>query len=194
MKVPSSRGFTLIELLVVIAIIGILATVVLVALSGARLKSRDAQRLSELKEMQKALELYYSTNGRYPVTVCAAPDLNWTSFDSATYSSRKTCTKSGLAGVNTLTVEMAPYISALNDPKNLGTDSGFLYSSAPNGQSYCFMSYRTPEDLTNYPASFVNPGRCGSGNSMAQCSSAGTYGGPNNAVFVGTGAFATAGC
>ena len=64
----ASKGFTLIELLVVIAIIGILASMVIVSLTGARVKSRDGKRLAELKEMQKALELYYSNNGYYPGT------------------------------------------------------------------------------------------------------------------------------
>lgn len=59
-------GFTLIELLVVIAIIGTLASVVLSSLNIAREKGRDAKRLAEAKEIQKALESYYLDNGSYP--------------------------------------------------------------------------------------------------------------------------------
>lgn len=67
-EVATHRGFTLIELLVVIAIIGILASVVLASLNSAREKSRNAAYLSQVKEYQKALELYYSQNGSYPTT------------------------------------------------------------------------------------------------------------------------------
>ncbi len=65
----ASRGFTLIELLVVIAIIGILSSVVLASLNSGRLRSRDARRVSDLKQLQIALELYYSNCNVYPTTL-----------------------------------------------------------------------------------------------------------------------------
>ncbi|HYE23022.1 MAG TPA: type II secretion system protein [Candidatus Paceibacterota bacterium] len=64
----NTRGFTLIELLVVIAIIGILSATVLVSLNTARGKARDARRLSDLRQVQIALELYYHAHGSYPVS------------------------------------------------------------------------------------------------------------------------------
>lgn len=68
-----NKGFTLIELLVVIAIIGLLSTLAVVALSSARTKARDAKRLSDIKQVQTALELYYTDNNRYPVHGQALP-------------------------------------------------------------------------------------------------------------------------
>jgi prepilin-type N-terminal cleavage/methylation domain-containing protein len=62
----NSRGFTLIELLVVIAIIGLLSTLSIVALNNARQKARDAVRVASIKQMQTALELFYSDAGIYP--------------------------------------------------------------------------------------------------------------------------------
>ena len=67
------KGFTLIELLVVIAIIGILATVILVSLNTARRNSRDARRVSDLRQVALALEMYASEQGGYPVSAtCTA--------------------------------------------------------------------------------------------------------------------------
>jgi prepilin-type N-terminal cleavage/methylation domain-containing protein len=72
----ASRGFTLIELLVVIAIIGVLSSVVLASLNTARKKGRDARRISDIKQMQLALELFYdsSDEGSYPIGTISVLD------------------------------------------------------------------------------------------------------------------------
>jgi len=68
----SQKGFTLIELLVVIAIIGVLATIVLVSLNTARSKARDTRRMSDLRQVALALEMYYDDNDAYPVVATCA--------------------------------------------------------------------------------------------------------------------------
>lgn len=64
-------GFTLIELLVVVSIIGILTTIVAVNVAGVREKARDAQRKSDVSQIQKALEMYKNnqTSPQYPETL-----------------------------------------------------------------------------------------------------------------------------
>ena len=59
------KGFTLIELLIVIAIIGVLASIVLVSMGGARSKARDAVRQSDARQIGSAMELYYGDNDVY---------------------------------------------------------------------------------------------------------------------------------
>lgn len=70
--IKRNKGFTLIELLVVIAIIGILSSVVLASLNSARQKSRDAKRISDIKQLQLALELSFDDNNGYPAAIDAA--------------------------------------------------------------------------------------------------------------------------
>lgn len=66
---PSEPGFTLIELLVVIAIIGILMAILLPALYKARTRAYEASCLSNLRQINLALNAYASDEdrGRYPL-------------------------------------------------------------------------------------------------------------------------------
>ena len=52
------KGFTLIELLIVIAIIGLLSSVVMTSAATARMRSRDAKRLTDMKAVSVAIESY----------------------------------------------------------------------------------------------------------------------------------------
>ena len=65
-RFKKSSGFTLVELLVVIAVIGLLSSVVLASLTVARRKSRDARRVSDMKQMQIAFEFYFDAFRTYP--------------------------------------------------------------------------------------------------------------------------------
>lgn len=63
----TQKGFSLIELLVVIAIIVLLSSIGVIALNSSRSKARDAKRISDIRQVRTALELFYSDEDQYPV-------------------------------------------------------------------------------------------------------------------------------
>jgi type II secretion system protein G len=128
------RGFTLIELLVVIAIIGLLSSVVLASLNSARKKGRDARRLADLKQLQTALELYYSDNNAYPASTAQA--------NTAT----------------ALTALAPGYIASLPDDP-LGGSYHYVYKTTTGGTFYCLG---TAYEGTPVPASSCNTTSLGS--------------------------------
>lgn len=117
----SQKGFTLIELLVVIAIIGTLASVVLASLNTAREKARDAQRISEIKELEKALQIYWlDNNGQYPPH------------------------NSGTQVASSLTELVPDYIASLPiDPTEGDTSNGYRYARTGTGNYTMLVRFET---------------------------------------------------
>lgn len=116
----SAKGFTLIELLTVIAIIGILAAMVVVNVSDSRKRARDAQRKSDLRTLQTALENYYYVYQRYLAATALSP---------AIINSREDNWKTNSA----LSIALVPaYLAALPvDPKNVSGGSGNYLGDGP---------------------------------------------------------------
>lgn len=71
-KIKSS-GLTLVELLVVVAVLGVLSGLVIAILNPAhfRNQAQDSRRISDLGNIQTALELSFADDSQYPVRLPA---------------------------------------------------------------------------------------------------------------------------
>ena len=137
----SSPAFTLIELLVVISIIGILSTLSVVALNNARSKSRDARRLSDIKQINLALELYHNETGIYP-SASGTLDANITGLCLSDIGISSTC--------GTLV-----YLQKIpGDPLN---DRDYQYRQLSNGLSYRLFA-QLENDIPEYPSGIISMG------------------------------------
>ena len=108
------KGFSLVELLVVISIIAVLIGFLMANFVGVRQRGRDAQRKSDLRQMQSALEMYRSDNGSYP-----------------TSSPFTTCGSTWISGGNT-------YMQKV--PCDPSTVTAYTYSTLDSGLTYSIVA------------------------------------------------------
>ena len=123
----NKKGFTLIELLVVVAIIGLLSTLAVVALGNARKKANDAKRLSDVKQVQTALELYYTDNNQYPeaeIPGLTLGDANHTCLDAGGFVAAAACDTDAYMGLV---------------PADPVADGSYVYTSA-DGATYTIVA------------------------------------------------------
>jgi prepilin-type N-terminal cleavage/methylation domain-containing protein len=149
-------GFTLIEILLTVAIIGILSTVVLVAINPSQRvqAAYDSQHKADIAQVRNSLEAYATANnGKYPSTGgvftcddCGASDTPNTTYGPddwipslVTQGFIKHLPKDPLNG-------MAPSGNC-----TVGSSYGYVYVS--NGDDYKLMAYCTVKSNLNDDAS-----------------------------------------
>lgn len=131
-------GFTLIELLVVIAIIGLIAGIATVSLSQSRRKARDTKRMSDIKQIDSAIQLYIIQNGHAPFlsNTCSANNAAQDCFAS----SRK-------GNWRNFSEDIKPFLKkeVPTDPcgTECGTDRSYTYRyTAPGGIAAWCQSFK----------------------------------------------------
>ncbi len=141
------KGFTLIEILIVVAIIAILASIVLVGLGPTQQSGRDARRLSDLHEVQNALELYYNKCGFYP-SGAANPDCP-AAANLATYTDMSTAlsgspSTGGGAIPNDPTSGRAYYYESFSDSSGNAAVTYTLGATLENSNNSVWNGYTAP--------------------------------------------------
>ena len=147
MDLPRLRsGFTLIELLIVIAIIGSLAAMIVINFASQANKARDAERKSDLRQYQTALESYANrSGGLYPVaaspvavsSLCTTLNLSVCPQNVGTPDYQYRSDNSGTKFVLWVTLETKPsddvYIVCSNG--KVGEVPGSSFTGVPAGAS-----------------------------------------------------------
>ena len=108
----------------VISIIGFLSSIVLASLNTTRSKARYAQRISDIKQLQNALELYRNSHDSYPSS--ASGSQGW--WDG--------CTTPAFGEKLNMLVNEGFIPKIPTDPTNKGSCPNYEYTSGTIGSSW----------------------------------------------------------
>lgn len=115
-KIKLISGFTLIELLLVISVITLFSLMSLISARRVQAGSRDAKRITDLKKIQIAMEMYYEQYGHYPM------------LTGDDFSSGQTCANDGWTVLRESLIDNG-YLSDMPD------DIRFIYCSDMRSES-----------------------------------------------------------
>lgn len=154
MQKRQEKGFTLIELLIVIAIIGILASVVFVAIDPASRfqRARDARRQSDVENIAAALVTYQVDNdGSLPSVVSALTAGNAYIIGTAASGCDSGCTATvtQAACVDLTTLVTGGYIGSVPMDPSGGAATKTLYYAVRNATGSVTTASCTPEVATS---------------------------------------------
>lgn len=138
-KYKSKKGFTLIELLVVISIIGLLSTLAIVALNNARMRSRDAKRVADMKQLQTAMQLFFDANRTFNPSGCTV----------SVPAAISTCTDGNPTGL----LSVFPNVASFNDPTTTAT-TPCDHTAAAAGGDTCNYAFSVTPTGTTYTVAF----------------------------------------
>lgn len=124
------RGFTLIELLITIAIIAILSGIVMTSMTSARSKSRDAKRISDLAQLQLALDQYFNRCNAYPIS---DDGLRAVGLRTSSGGAIGNCTPNP-------TTTLGDFISVIPTPPPQADQTYYQYYSKPDGTDYILQA------------------------------------------------------
>ena len=121
----NKKGFSLIELLIIIFVISLLSSAATYFLGGAKEKSRDFQRISDVETIQNALGMYFVDHGYYPEAI--------TEGESIVADD----------GSNTVYLKKVPTAPPVPDPAN--NTEGYNYTRDASKTSYTISYYLAKE-------------------------------------------------
>jgi len=125
----NKKAFSFMELLTTIIIIGIIISTATVSFTKIRENSRDTKRIADVKQIQSALELYYSDNGEYPETL-----------------------GSSIVSGNKIYLEKVPEAVTPVDGSCSEGENSYSYTTSDDNNNYYYLSFCIGKDVDDYKA------------------------------------------